>query len=142
MAEVDGSNILYHYLQKDLRKSEFPLYLQMVMKLVTDLGVWIHPDDYKKLPITLPYVVRDPMLKTQVRKPWGNPQPNTGLMMDDNLKMKQIREMFSGPYERDIKLINRPLLALNIENTGCSKCKKHHRRLGLQNQQPQQKLQT
>jgi len=90
MAEVDGSNILYHYLQKDMRKSEFPLYLQMVMKLVTDLGVWIHPDDYKKLPIALPYVVRDPMLTTQVRTPWGNPQPSTGLMMDDNSMVKAI----------------------------------------------------
>lgn len=90
MAKVDGNKILYHYLQKDLRESDFPLYLQMVMKLVTDLGVWIHPDDYKKLPIVMPYVVRDPTLTTKVRTPWGNPQPHTGLMKDDNSMVKAI----------------------------------------------------
>ena len=90
MGKVDGSNILYHYLQKDMRKSEFPLYLQMVMKLVTDLGIWIHPDDYKRLPISVPYAVRDPMLTTKVRAPWGTPQIETGLMRDDNSIIKAI----------------------------------------------------
>ena len=37
-----------------------------------------------------PHAVRDPEITTKNRKPWGNPQPETGLMKDDNSLVKGI----------------------------------------------------
>jgi hypothetical protein len=92
MADVDGSSILYHYLQKDLRRTNYPMYLNIVMQLVTDLGIWIHPDDYCKLPILYPYAARDHNCR---KKPpgkstdsWGQPNMKTGIQKDDNTHIK------------------------------------------------------
>ena len=90
MAEVDGNHILYHYLQKDLQRVDFPFFVQTALRFAIDLGVWIHPDNYRSLPIVEPVCVRDPSITTAQRLTWGNPQPHTGLMMDDNSMVKSI----------------------------------------------------
>jgi hypothetical protein len=89
MTEIDGDTILYHYFQKDLQKVDFPFFIQSTMRFVLDLGIWIHPNDFIRLPIVEPFCVRDQSVVTN-RKLWGNPQPNTGFMMDDNSMVKNI----------------------------------------------------
>jgi len=92
MAEVDGNTIMYHYLQKDLRVRNYPMFLSRVIQEVSDLGIWIHPDDYCKLPILLPFTYRDINCRKKTsgekKDSWGAPNLNTGLQKDDNTLIK------------------------------------------------------
>jgi len=120
MADVDAANLIYHYLQKDLIDSQPNQFNSIACRLVLDLSVWIHPDDYARLPIVFPYIVRDPELSTKVRKPWGNPQPSTGYFKDDNSMIKAIvkgknRVMNSGLVSRyNGKTLGRGFVASHV----------------------------
>jgi len=89
MTDVDAANLIYHYLQKDLINSQPDQFNSIASRLVLDLSVWIHPDDYARLPIVFPFMVRDPGCIPN-RKLWGNPQPDTGYFKDGNSMIKAI----------------------------------------------------
>ena len=91
--EVKGENVLYHYLQKALRTEDVWLYQMLVARLVVSLGVWFPVDVYRRLPIPLPFVVRD----TKCRRPvdeWGAPDAN-GYFRDDNTMIKSLPKALS-----------------------------------------------
>ena len=95
--KVDGTTILYHYLQKSLQNDDVWLYQNLVAKLITSLGVWIPPSIYAHLPIALPYVVRDHTCRK--RKPgqidqWSSPNEH-GFLRDDNSLIKNLNNTFS-----------------------------------------------
>lgn len=93
---VDGQNILYHYIQKSiLREEEFSK--ELLKHLLIDLSIWIPENFYRRLPIILPYVVRDNSCR--IKKPsgedeWGSANSN-GLLRDDNTLIKGIVRSFS-----------------------------------------------
>ena len=89
---VDGNNILYHYLQKDLYESDVWLFQMLSAKLVASLGIWFHPETYQQLPIILPFVVRDPSCrkrKENETEAWGSPN-DMGYLRDDNSLVKSL----------------------------------------------------
>ena len=55
---LDGANLLYPYLQKDLLRDDYWLFQMLTSRLVTALGVWPGPETFRRLPIMLPHVVR------------------------------------------------------------------------------------
>jgi hypothetical protein len=88
---VDGNRLFYHYLQKDLLESDIWLFQMFVSRLVVSLGVWLHPQTYERLPIILPYAVRDPLSRGSKRQGipdrWGAPNSD-GRFKDDNSLVK------------------------------------------------------
>jgi hypothetical protein len=91
--KVDGSNVLYHYLQKDLYKNDIWFFQMLIAKLVASLGIWFRPSLYQKIPILRPYAVRDPTCRKSTNpqgvEEWGCPN-NTGYFRDDNSLIKGI----------------------------------------------------
>jgi hypothetical protein len=89
---VDGNHILYHYLQKQLQKSDIWLFQMLVARLVAALGVWFPPSLYARLPVILPFVVRDPDCRPRGKQrvdQWGAPNAE-GYFRDDNSLVKEI----------------------------------------------------
>lgn len=86
---VDGNHVLYHYLQKDLRESDWWLFQMLTARLVVDLGVWLHPRIYSLMPVLLPHVVRDPKCRRRAggEEQWGSPDAS-GHFRDDNSLIK------------------------------------------------------
>jgi len=91
--KIDGENVLYHYLQKDLLIKDVWLFQMLAAKLVASLGIWFHPDIYKKIPVLLPYARRDATCRKNCNKnrieEWGSPDKN-GFFRDDNSLIKNI----------------------------------------------------
>lgn len=90
--EVRGDTLLYHYLEKGLQRSDVFLFQMLAARLVTDLGIWLHPSVYSAVPILLPYVVRDPSARRRGRdvdEMWAAPTDG-GLLRDDNSLVKGI----------------------------------------------------
>lgn len=93
---IDGQNILYHYLQKVLLEEENALSRELITHLLTDLSIWIPPNLYRKLPVLLPYVVRDPSCRRNSdtgEDEWGAPS-KSGFLRDDNSLIKGIVRSF------------------------------------------------
>ena len=110
--KIDGDNILYHYLQKDLLESDVWLFQMLVAKLVAELGIWFSPQLYAQLPIILPFAVRDPSCRRKASKSneeeWGSPD-SLGYFRDDNSLIKNLpsslvikssgkRQIYHGSY--------------------------------------------
>lgn len=89
---IDGRNILYHYLQKDLFESDIWLFQMLCARLVACLGIWLHPELYQRMPTLLPFVLRDPSCRKRKDgdiEAWGAPSEN-GYLRDDNTLVKAI----------------------------------------------------
>jgi len=90
---VDGAHVLYHYLQKDLLRSDIWLFQMLTARLIVGLGVWLPPSLYGQLPVMLPYAVRDPTSRGDPRRgvpdQWGSPNKE-GYFRDDNSLIKNI----------------------------------------------------
>lgn len=89
-SQIDGNHILYHFLQKDLFESDVWLFQMLSARLVASLGIWLHPDIYKRIPIILPFVVRDPSCRKRKEgevEEWGTPN-KFGFLRDDNSLIK------------------------------------------------------
>lgn len=90
---VDGSNVLYHYLQKDLLTSDIWLFQMLTARLIVGLGVWLPPALYAQLPVLLPFAVRDSSCRGDPRRgipdEWGSPNQE-GYFRDDNSLVKSI----------------------------------------------------
>lgn len=95
--KVDGQNILYHYIQKSVLRDEDEFSKELLKRLLIDLSIWIPTNFYHKLPIILPYVVRDNSCR--IKKPtgedeWGSANSN-GFLRDDNTLLKGIVRSFT-----------------------------------------------
>jgi hypothetical protein len=94
---IDGDNILYHYFEKTLFSENNSFDKQLLGKMLLDLSVWLPRKFYQKLPIILPYVVRDPSCrkrKTIETEEWGSAN-NEGFLRDDNSLIKGIVNSFN-----------------------------------------------
>ncbi|MEK7361396.1 MAG: hypothetical protein AAB133_04880, partial [Pseudomonadota bacterium] len=89
---IDGENIVYHYLQKDLFESDIWLFQMLCARLVAGLGIWLDPEIYKRMPTLLPFVIRDPSCRKRTEgdtEEWGAPSEHAYLR-DDNTLVKAI----------------------------------------------------
>lgn len=90
---VDGSNILYHFLQKDLYQNDSWFFQMLAAKLVTSLAIWFRPSFYQEFPLLRPYAVRDATCRKrnnpQKIEQWGCPNEK-GYFRDDNSLLKNI----------------------------------------------------
>jgi hypothetical protein len=94
--KIDGQNILYHYLQKNILREDSEFSKELLQRLIADLSIWIPPDFYRRLPIILPYVVRDPSCRTGRaigEDEWGTSN-SEGFLRDDNSLIKGIVRSF------------------------------------------------
>jgi len=93
---TDGQNVIYHYIQKSILRSEDQFSKVLLERLLVDLSIWIPIDFYRKLPIILPYVVRDPSCRVKRESgedEWGAANAN-GFLRDDNSLIKGIVRSF------------------------------------------------
>lgn len=94
---IDGDNILYHYLEKTVFSEKNRFSTELLERLLLDLSIWLPQTFYKRLPIILPYVVRDPSCrkrKTIEMEEWGSAN-SEGFLRDDNTLIKGIVNSFS-----------------------------------------------
>ncbi len=92
---VDGQNIIYHYIQRSIMRKD-KLSEELIKQLLLDLSIWIPIKFYKKLPIILPYVVRDNSCRIKSASghdEWGSANSN-GFLRDDNSLLKGIVRSF------------------------------------------------
>jgi hypothetical protein len=91
MASINGNDVLYHFLQKDLQETDPDLFRRLVVRLILSLGIWFPPAAYMRLPIMLPYAARDPAIRGNRTKGipdrWGSPSA-LGVFLDDNTLIK------------------------------------------------------
>lgn len=102
---IDGNNILYHFLQKDLFETDIWLFQMLSARLVASLGIWFHPKLYQQMPVLLPFAIRDPSCrkrKENEEESWGTPD-EMGYLRDDNSLIKGL------PKSLDIISPNQPL---------------------------------
>ncbi len=88
IAKVDGNHILYHYLQKDLRENDIWLFQMLSSRLMSTLGIWLHPNIYQQLPVMLPFAVRDPSCRKRSEadeEQWGAPNEQGYFRVDNSL---------------------------------------------------------
>ncbi|MDT8781111.1 MAG: hypothetical protein IAX22_00495 [Candidatus Bathyarchaeota archaeon] len=93
---VDGQNILYHYIQKSILKEEEEFSKELIQHLLIDLSIWIPTNFYHRLPIILPYVVRDNSCRKKRENgqdEWGSAN-SKGFLRDDNSLIKGIVRSF------------------------------------------------
>jgi hypothetical protein len=94
---VDGQNILYHYIQKNIMSEDDEFSKELLKRLLLDLSIWIPTDFYRRLPIILPYVVRDTSCRIKQQNSedeWGAANSN-GFLRDDNTLLKGIVRSFA-----------------------------------------------
>lgn len=95
MSKINGDNIIYHYIQKHLL-NEPDLAAVLIEKLVFNLSIWLPSILYEKLPIILPFVVRDPTCRKRSKdqeEEWGSAN-ELGFFRDDNSLIKGIPRNF------------------------------------------------
>lgn len=88
----NGEDILYHFFQKQLLANNPEFAKTFIKQAINALSIWIHPDFFQKLPVILPFVVRDPSCrkdKKTGKDEWGSPN-EMGLLRDDNSLFKGI----------------------------------------------------
>src|ERR1700732_3718068 len=104
---VHGDDLLYRFFQEGL--SKYPDLLQIVPKLLaTTMGIWLPLEVYARLPILVPWVVRDPDCRGNQRTgaldQWASPDPR-GYLRDDNSLIKGIPKSLAvqGPKDSHIR---------------------------------------
>ena len=107
-----GDDILYHFFQKQLMANNPDFAKSFIMQAINALGIWIHPDFYQKIPVILPFAVRDPSCrknKMTGQDEWASPN-SRGLLRDDNSLVKGIIKSMpvisNGNLYKDITLGN------------------------------------
>lgn len=95
MSKLSGEDIIYHYIQKYLPEKDEILANKLIENMLSDLSIWIPIEVYEKIPIILPYVVRDSNCRKIVGgvEAWGSANEN-GFFRDDNSLIKGIIRSF------------------------------------------------
>lgn len=91
---IDGDNIIYHYIQKALLSNgQLDAFSQTLLeRLLIDLSIWFPPELYRQIPVLLPYVVRDSSCRKKGEDGsdgWGTANEQ-GFLRDDNSLIKTI----------------------------------------------------
>lgn len=92
MKLLDGDNVLYHYFNQYLVTEDSQESQNIMKKLLRSLAIWLPINLYQKLPVILPFVVRDSRCRIAVNKvteEWGTSNKD-GYFRDDNSLIKQI----------------------------------------------------
>ncbi len=95
--KVDGQNVLYHYIQKTIMSRDDEFSKDLLKRLLVDLSIWIPTNFYCRLPIILPYVVRDNSCRIKQQNgedKWGAANSD-GFLRDDNTLLKGIVRSFA-----------------------------------------------
>ena len=95
-AFIDGDNTLYHYFSTELVAKESPENHALIMRMIADLSIWFPPIVYQKMPVLLPFAIRDLTCRKAVNKrleEWGTCN-NHGYFRDDNTLIKAIPRKF------------------------------------------------
>jgi hypothetical protein len=93
---ADGQNIIYHYIQKSLTTEEDEFTKELIRHLLLNLSIWIPTSFFIRLPIILPYVVRDNSCRIKTvngHDEWGSAN-SKGFLRDDNSLLKGIVRSF------------------------------------------------
>lgn len=94
--KIDGDNILYHYFQNHIIKEESEEEKLILTRMLSDLSIWLPIDLYIRMPILIPYAVRDPTCRksvNKIREEWGSCN-SSGYFRDDNTLIKAIPRQF------------------------------------------------
>ena len=93
--EVKGDDLLYRFFNHVI-VSEPELFEKIPRLLVLSMGIWFPKSVYKKMPVLLPWVLRDPSCRGKKSKgkvveidQWGAPNGD-GYLRDDNSLVKGI----------------------------------------------------
>ena len=95
---VDGNDILYQMFKSLLEKDQ-EIAIEVVREMIVKTAVWFPVETYQRIPILLPWVVRDNSCKgTAAGNQWGSPNA-LGFVRDDNTMVKDILKplRISGP---------------------------------------------
>jgi hypothetical protein len=92
---IDGQNVFYHYIQKNLLKDDSDVSKELLKRFLLDMSIWIPINFYKRLPVILPYVVRDSSCRGRPNgeDEWGKAD-KSGFLRDDNSLIKGIPRSF------------------------------------------------
>jgi len=93
---LDGDNVLYHYFKDELIGRESEEGGLIVRHMIHDLSIWLPDALYQRIPVLLPFVVRDPSCRKSVnkkREEWGSCNSD-GYFRDDNTIIKAIPRRF------------------------------------------------
>lgn len=108
----NGEDILYHFFQKQLMADNPDFARSFIRQAINALGIWIHPEFYQKLPVIIPFAVRDPSCrknKITGEDEWATPNEK-GLLRDDNSLVKGIVKsmpvLSTGPLYQEITIEN------------------------------------
>jgi hypothetical protein len=73
---IHGDDLLYRFFQDALRSNP-ELFATVPQLLITAMGLWLPLDAYKRWPVLLPWVVRDPKCRGNPRRgfpdEWSSP---------------------------------------------------------------------
>jgi hypothetical protein len=74
---LKADRLFYQFLQKELYEQDIWLFQMFTSRLVVSLGIWLHPSIYQRIPLLVPYAVRDPHSrgnkKLGLPDAWGSP---------------------------------------------------------------------
>jgi hypothetical protein len=101
---VDGQNVLYHYIQKNIMREDDEFSKELLKRLLIDLSIWIPANFYCRLPIILPYVVRDNSCRIKQQSgedEWGAAN-SSGFLRDDNTLLKGIVRSFAIKSQKNL----------------------------------------
>ena len=89
---VHGDDLLYRFFGS-LIEDRPDLADEVLLRMYTSMGIWFPLDVYHRLPVMLPWVVRDPSCRGNKAKglpdEWGAPN-NLGFFRDDNSLVKAL----------------------------------------------------
>jgi hypothetical protein len=90
---LNAHRLFYQFLQKELYEQDIWLFQMFTSRLVVALGIWLHPSIYQRIPLLVPYAVRDPHSrgnkKLGLPDAWGSPNKD-GYFRDDNSLIKGV----------------------------------------------------
>ena len=95
--KVNGNNALYYYF-RDVDERNRSVDETLLKHLVRSLAIWLPIELYQRLPVLLPFVVRDPTCRKSNNKEkieeWGS-SDKKGYFRDDNTLVKAIPRKFT-----------------------------------------------
>ncbi len=134
VVNVDGDNILYHYLQKYLFSDDTPQNRIQISKIIRDLAIWLPVNLYCSMPVLLPYVVRDSTCRKSTNKKieeWGSCDA-FGYFRDDNTLIKAIPRKFW--IDSNLKIYNKAKMGNGF--VACHIWRQLHNRSDLASKNP------
>lgn len=89
---IHGDDLLHRFFQV-LLNDQPEIAVDVLVRMYTTMGIWFPPVVYEKLPVLLPWVVRDPKCRGSKAKglpdQWSSPDAK-GYLRDDNSLVKSL----------------------------------------------------